>query len=624
MLAAMVTNTRTAKPVTTHDVEGVVVRFAGDSGDGMQLAGTQLTHASAFCGNDISTLPDYPAEIRAPQGSLFGVSGFQINFSSARIHTPGDQIHALVAMNPAALKMNLGDLEPGGILVVNQDAFTKINLSKAGYTENPLENNSLKGYQLFEVPIDTLTAEANKELGLGTKAVARCRNFCALGLVYWLYNRPTEPTRRWIEEKFAGTPGLVEANLNALAAGYHFGETAEMFTSNFRVTKAKIEPGRYRGITGNEATALGLITAAQRAGKPLFYGSYPITPASEILHTLARYKNYNVITFQAEDEIAAITSVIGASFAGALAATGTSGPGLALKSEALGLAISTELPLVVIDVQRGGPSTGLPTKTEQADLLQAIWGRHSESPLPVLAAASPADCFNMTLEAFRIAVTFMTPVILLTDGYLANGAEPWRIPDVATLPTFDVQHPAPRRNGEKFLPYERDEHLARPWALPGTPGLEHRIGGLEKEDLTGDVSYDPENHQKMVELRAAKVARVADGLPPTEILGDAAGGALLLVGWGSTYGAITTAVEHSRRKGMSVSSVHLWYLNPLPNDLGDILRRFDRVLVPELNTGQLVRRLRGRYLIDAQGLNKVQGRPFMVQEIEAKISAILR
>ncbi|MFH0980485.1 MAG: 2-oxoacid:acceptor oxidoreductase subunit alpha [Planctomycetota bacterium] len=619
----MSTATKHGKTVATHEVESVVVRFAGDSGDGMQLAGTQLTNASAYCGNDLSTLPDFPAEIRAPQGSLFGVSGFQIHFSRERVHTPGDQVDALVVMNPAALKMNLRDLEPGGVLVVNRDAFTKINLTKAGYTTNPLEDGSLKGHQVFEVPIDTLTAEANKVLGLGAKAVARCRNFCALGLVYWLYNRPTEPTRRWIEAKFASTPALVEANINALKAGYHFGDTAEMFPSNFRVAKAKIEPGHYRSITGNEATALGLITAAQRAGKLLFYGSYPITPASDILHTLAHYKNYNVVTFQAEDEIAAITSVIGASFAGAFAATGTSGPGLALKSEGLGLAIITELPLVVIDVQRGGPSTGLPTKTEQADLLQAIYGRHSESPLPVLAAATPADCFHMVLEAFRIAVTYMTPVILLTDGYLANGAEPWRIPDVETLPTFDVKHPARPTSGDKFLPYMRDARLARPWALPGTPGLEHRIGGLEKQDITGDVSYDPDNHQRMVNLRAEKVARVAESLPPTQVLGDAQGGDLLLVGWGSTYGAITSAVERCRRKGMSVSSAHLRYLNPLPDDLGDILRRFDQVLVPEMNTGQLRRRLRDEYLIDAQGLNKVQGKPFMIREIEAKITELL-
>ena len=620
----MTTLTKPSREVATHDVEGVVVRFAGDSGDGMQLAGTQLTNVSAICGNDVSTLPDYPAEIRAPQGSLFGVSGFQINFSRARIHTPGDQVSALVAMNPAALKVNLRDLETGGILIVNEDAFNKTNLGKAGYEQSPLDDGSLKGYQLFRVPIDTLTTQANQELGLGTKAVSRCRNFCALGLIYWLYNRPLEATQRWIESKFSSTPALVEANMNALKAGYHFGETAEMFTSNFRVTKATIAPGRYRSITGNEATAIGMITAAQRAGKPLFYGSYPITPASDILHTLAQHKNYNVITFQAEDEIAAIASVIGASFAGALAATGTSGPGLALKSEALGLAVITELPLVVVDVQRGGPSTGLPTKTEQADLLQAIWGRHGESPLPVIAAASPADCFNMALEAFRIAVTYMTPVILLTDGYLANGAEPWRIPAEDTLPRLEIRHPTEVNDGDKFLPYVRDAHLARPWALPGTPGLEHRIGGLEKQDITGNVSYDADNHQRMVDLRAAKVARVAESIPPLEVLGSATGGELLLVGWGSTYGAITTAVEHSRARGLDVSSIHLRYLNPLPKDLGEVLRRFKQVLVPEMNQGQLVRRIRDQYLVDAQGLNKVQGRPFMIQEIEARIREILQ
>lgn len=619
----MSTTVNSTKQVSTQDVEDVVVRFVGDSGDGMQLAGTQLTSASAFCGNDISTLPDYPAEIRAPQGSLFGVSGFQVHFSSTRVHTPGDMVNALVAMNPAALKVSLPDLERGGVLLVDHEAFTKTNLTKAGYASNPLEDDSLQGYRLFQVPIDTLTSEANKDVGLSTKAVMRCRNFCALGVVYWLYNRPMEPTLEWVQTKFASSPALVEANTNALKAGFHFGETAEMFTSNYRVHKARIEPGRYRSITGNEATALGLVTAAQRAGKPLFYGSYPITPASEILHTLAHLKNYNVITYQAEDEIAAMTAVIGASFAGAFAVTGTSGPGLALKSEGLGLAIIMELPMVVVDVQRGGPSTGLPTKTEQADLMQALWGRHGESPLPVIAAASPADCFDMAIEAFRIAVRYMTPVILLTDGYLANGAEPWRIPNLDALPTLEVEHPSPSPDGVPFRPYTRDEHLGRPWALPGTAGLEHRLGGLEKADVTGNVSHDPLNHQRMCELRAEKVARVAEMIPPTTVDGSSSGGELLVVTWGSTYGPTTMAVEHCRQRGLDVSHVHLRYLNPLPPDLGDVLKRFQRLLVPELNGGQLVRRLREVYLCETERFDKIQGKPFAIREIESRITELL-
>ena len=595
------------------------MRFCGDSGDGMQLAGTQMTNASAVFGNDVSTFPDYPAEIRAPIGTLAGVSGFQLNFGAHRLRTPGDRVNALIAMNPAALKANLSDLEPGGVLIVNEDAFSKSNLTKAGYAENPLATEELARYRLFKIPIDKLNAEACADTGLSSRAANRCKNFFALGLAFWLYGRPMEPTLRWIEDKFVRRPAIADANTKALKAGYYFGETAEVFPVRYVIAPAKIPPGRYRKVSGNEATALGLITAAQRAGKTLFYGSYPITPASDILHELSRYKNYNVRTFQAEDEIAAISAVIGAAYAGALAVTGTSGPGLALKGEAVGLAVMTELPMVIVNVQRGGPSTGLPTKTEQADLNQAINGRHGEAPLCVLAAATPADCFHMAMEAFRIATQFMTPVILLTDGYLANGAEPWRIPEIDTLPVFDIKHP---QTGDDFQPYQRDERLARPWALPGTPGLEHRVGGLEKRDVTGEVCYEPDNHEHMVKTRERKIAGIAETIPPLEVIGDAQSD-LLVVGWGSTYGAITTAVERCRDKGMSVSSVHLRYLDPLPRDLGDILRRYDRILVPEMNRGQLQSRLRDRYLLDIQGYHKVQGKPFMIGEIEAKIAEML-
>jgi len=599
--------------------DDVVVRFCGDSGDGMQLAGTQMTNTSAAFGNEISTRPDYPSEIRAPAGTVAGVSGFQLHFGSRTLRTPGDTVDALVAMNPAALKANVADLHHGGILIVNEDAFTPGNLKKAELESNPLEDGSLKDYRLHRVPIDRLNAEACKDTGLPPRAAGRCKNFFALGVVYWLFDRSMEPTLHWIEHKFGRVPAVLDANTKALKAGYHFGETAEMFGQRYVVPKANLPPGMYRQVSGNEATALGLITAAQLAGKPLFYGSYPITPASEILQELSRHKSFDVRTFQAEDEIAAMTSVIGAAYAGAFAVTGTSGPGAALKSEGLGLAIMTELPMVIVNVQRGGPSTGLPTKTEQADLNQAVLGRNGEAPLCVLAAATPADCFAMAIEAFRIAVKYMTPVVLLTDGYLANGAEAWRIPDIDELPKFDIQHP---RAGDDFQPYARDEHLARPWAIPGTPGLEHRIGGLEKKDVFGGVSHDPDNHQIMCELRRAKIDRIAEDIPPQEILGDDSGD-LLVVGWGGTYGAITTAVERCQAKGMSVSSVHLRYIDPMPADLGDILRRFKRVVVPEMNLGQLLHRLRSEYLIDAIGLNKIQGRPFMIAEIENKIQELL-
>ncbi|MCS6976452.1 MAG: 2-oxoacid:acceptor oxidoreductase subunit alpha [Gemmatales bacterium] len=605
-----------------EELDSVVVRFAGDSGDGMQLAGTQFTNASAIFGNDISTLPDFPAEIRAPAGTLAGVSGFQINFSSQDIYTPGDLVNTLVVMNPAALKTNLKDLEKGGLLIVNSDAFTFNDLRKADYATNPLEDGSLSAYRVIKVPINTLNREALKDIRLSPREVDRCKNFFALGLVYWLYERPLEPTLRWIREKFAKNPAILEANTRALKAGYNFGETTELFPVQYRVPKAHIKPGTYRKITGNEATALGLVTASILCNKTLIYCSYPITPASDILHALAEMRRYGVRTFQAEDEIAAVGAAIGASFGGALGVTGSSGPGLCLKSEAIGLAVMVELPLVVIDVQRGGPSTGLPTKTEQADLLQALFGRNGESPVAVVAPCSPADCFDMIIEAVRIALRFMTPVILLSDGYLGNGAEPWLIPDVNALPRIEISHPTKPNHDGQFMPYLRDERLVRQWALPGTPGLEHRIGGLEKEDVTGNVSYDPINHEKMVRIRAQKVANIANEIPPLSVNGPEEGD-LLVIGWGGTFGSITTAVNRARRKGLKVASAHLRYLNPMPKNTGEVLRRYKRVLVPELNCGQLLLLLRGRYLVDAVGLNKIQGKPFLVSEIESEIYRLI-
>ncbi|MCP4591743.1 MAG: 2-oxoacid:acceptor oxidoreductase subunit alpha [bacterium] len=601
------------------ELEEIAVRFCGDSGDGMQLAGAQMTDTSALFGNEISTLPDFPAEIRAPVGTLAGVSCFQVNFGAHELRTPGDRLHALIAMNPAALKASIGDLEPGGVIIADIDAFTARNLTKAGYAESPLENQDLDHYRVFKVPIGRLTATACADPGLGERVIRRCKNFFALGLVYWLYSRQMESTLRWLEQKFENKPDLAQANIKALKAGYYYGDTAEIFPARYVVPPAKIRPGRYRKVSGNEAMALGLITAARRAGKTLFCGSYPITPATDILHELAKHKNHDVRTFQAEDEIAAITSAIGAAYGGAFAVTGTSGPGLSLKSEALGLAVMTELPLVVINVQRAGPSTGMPTKTEQSDLNQALGGRHGEAPLCVLAAARPVDCFDVALEAFRIATEFMTPVIVLMDGYLGNGAEPWRIPEIDALPTFDISHPTV---ADQCEPYGRDERLVRPWILPGTPGLEHRIGGLEKRDVTGEVCYESANHEHMVKLREKKIAGIAASIPSLEVLGSESGD-LLLVGWGSTYGAITTAVERCRAEGLDVSSIHLRHLEPMPGNLGDILKRFDRVLVPELNRGQLVHRLRDKFLVDAQGFHKVQGSPFLIREIESEIKRTL-
>jgi len=606
------------KRVETRDT--VVIRFAGDSGDGMQVTGMQFTTESALAGNDLATLPDFPAEIRAPAGTLAGVSAFQLNFSSNEVFTPGDDLDVLVAMNPAALKMNVSDLKSGGILIVDREGFNEQNLKKAEYESNPLEDGSLDRYQLFQAEVTRLTSAALKDLGLSARSVFRCRNFFCLGMTSWLYHRPMEPAEAWIKERFKKTPELVEANVRALRAGFNFAENAELFAVSYEIRPARIAPGKYRNITGNTATALGFVCAATKAGRPLFLGSYPITPASDVLHELSGWKQYGVYTFQAEDEIAGIGAALGAAFGGAIAITTTSGPGMNLKAETVGLALAVELPIVVTDIQRAGPSTGMPTKTEQADLLMAMYGRHGESPVPVLAAATPADCFRMAFEAVRIAVKYMTPVVLLTDGYLANGAEPWLIPDPATLPEVPV---AFRTEASGFFPYLRDEEtLSRPWVVPGTPGLEHRIGGLEKEYLTGNVSYAPTNHEQMIRVRARKIAGIIREIPPLEVFGPPEG-ELLVVGWGSTYGSITQAVRELQAAGHAVAHVHLRHLNPLPADLGGILRRYPRVLVPEMNLGQLVRLIRAEYLVDAIGFNKIQGRPFKVSEIVSRCSKLL-
>ncbi len=608
------------RPKAREELETVVIRFAGDSGDGMQLAGTQFTIETAFAGNDLSTLPDFPAEIRAPAGTLAGVSGFQLRFSSHEVFTPGDVCDVLVAMNPAALKVNLDELKPNGMLIVDGETFTDANLRKAEYSTNPLRDGSLARFQVFEVDVTKLTTNALAGSGLSNKATVRCKNFFALGLTSWLFHRPIEPTLDWIAEKFAKTPALADANARVLKAGYNFGDTTELFHTSYEVRPAQIAPGTYRNVTGNTATALGFVAAARRAGRPLFLGSYPITPASDILHELSTYKQYGVYTFQAEDEIAAIGAALGAAFGGAIAITTTSGPGMNLKAETMGLAVMVELPIVVTDIQRGGPSTGLPTKTEQADLLLAMYGRHGECPLPILAAATPADCFATAFEAVRIAVRYMTPVVLLSDGYIANGAEPWRVPRAADLPPIPVVF---RSDPEGYQPYMRDpDSLARPWVIPGTPGLEHRIGGLEREDVTGNVSYAPVNHEHMVRVRARKIAGIVAEIPPTEVTG-ATEGDLLVLGWGSTYGAIEGAVQELTGGGAKVAHAHLRYLNPLPPDLGAILGRYRRVLVPEMNLGQLVRLIRAEYLVDAHGLNKIQGRPFKQSEIVARAHTLL-
>jgi 2-oxoglutarate ferredoxin oxidoreductase subunit alpha len=611
--------TQIREPEVT-ELERVTIRFAGDSGDGMQLTGSQFTRTAAAFGNDVSTFPDFPAEIRAPAGSLPGVSGFQLSFSSSDIHTPGDQPDVLVAMNPAALKTNIADLPPGGAVIVNSDAFTPQNLGKAAYESNPLTDGSLKAYAVFQVPMTTLNTASAEGLGLTSKQIDLSKNFFTLGLVFWLYERSLEPTLLWIEEKFGARPVVAEANARALRAGYAYGETTEMFHAHYRVRPARLDPGTYRNITGNEAAALGFLAAAQRAGLELFYASYPITPASDILHQLSGYKRFGVKTYQAEDEIAAMGAAIGASYGGALGLTGTSGPGLALKSEALGLAVMTELPVVVVNVQRGGPSTGLPTKTEQADLLQAMFGRNGESPIPVLAPATPGECFDYALEASRIALKYMTPVLYLTDGYLGNGAEPWRIPDIGDLPAIGKENAT---DPATFRPYLRDpETLARPWALPGTPGLEHRIGGLEKADVSGVVSYDPDNHHRMTVLRDRKVAGIVDDIPDLEVFGPTEGD-LLIVGWGSTYGAIRSAVERLQAAGRSVAHAHFRHINPFPPNTEAVLRSFRTVVAPELNLGQLSWLLRARYLVDVRGFNLVRGKPFKISDIEEEASRLL-
>jgi 2-oxoglutarate ferredoxin oxidoreductase subunit alpha len=601
-------------------IDKACIRFCGDSGDGMQITGSQFTNTAALYGNDLATFPDFPAEIRAPAGTLPGVSGFQVHFSSSDVYTPGDAVDVLVAMNPAALKMNLPDLRTNGILIVNLDNFKENDLRKAQISVSPLEDHSLDGYRLFAVELTKLTRAALKELGLDAKSMDRCKNFFALGMCYWLYNRSMDSTLRYLEDKFKGKPQLVAANRMAMQAGYSYCEATEAFQISYEIPPAKLSPGTYRNISGNAALAMGFVAASDKAGIPLFLGSYPITPASDILHELSQYKDFGVITFQAEDEIAAVTSAIGAAYTGALGITTTSGPGMALKTEAIGLAVAVELPLVICDIQRGGPSTGLPTKTEQADLLQALFGRNSEAPIPVLAPSTPGDCFWVALEASRIAIKYMVPVIVLSDGYLANGAEPWKIPDISELPEIPVHF---ETNAEDFHPYRRNPNtLARPWAVPGTPGLEHRVGGIEKQDVTGNINYDPLNHERMVRLRAAKVEAVADDIPDVVPAGDQSGD-LLIVAWGSTHGPITAALKTAREKGQSVGHVHLRHLNPLPKNLGEVLKRYRHVLVPEMNMGQLLMILRAKYLVDAQGYNKIQGKPFKQSEIEQRIDEIL-
>ena len=638
------------KPI--EELDSVVVRFAGDSGDGMQLAGTQLTNTSALAGNDVATFPDFPAEIRAPKGTLAGVSGFQVHFASRDIYTPGDLVDVLVAMNPAALSENLRFLQPHGTLIVDEDAFDARGLKLARVESNPLEDGSLDEYQVIRVPLTSLTREAVEGAGVGRKLATRCRNFFAMGLIYWLYGRDLEPTLRWVRHRFRDRPEVRDADVEALRTGWNFGETTEALTRSYHVPPAALEPGEYRNITGNQALACGLIAAAELSGKQLFYGSYPITPASDILHELARHKRFGVRTFQAEDEIAAVTSAIGAAYGGAMAVTASSGPGIALKTEAMGLAVMFELPLLVLSIQRGGPSTGLPTKPEQSDLLQVMFGRSGEAPLPVLAASGPTDCFDVVLEAWRIATRLMTPVVVLSDAFVANGAEPWRLPDVAGFEPIEVSHPGagggqpapspslPRESGGKagraassagtgFRPYARDEWLARPWALPGTPGLMHRIGSLEKQDGTGNVSYDPDNHEHMVKLRAQKVANAVNLIPDLEVTGPESG-KLLVLSWGGTLGVCREAVGRVRAAGGAggngigaVAHAHLRHLNPLPANTGAVLARYERVLVPELNLGQLALLLRARYLVDVVSLGKVRGRPFWVKDVTGVIEEML-
>ncbi len=612
-----------SEPADVTEVERIIIRFAGDSGDGMQLTGDRFTSASALFGNDLATLPEFPAEIRAPAGTLAGVSAFQIHISDHEIATPGDAPDVLVAMNPAALRSDLSTVSAGGTVIVNEDAFEERNLAKAGYEANPLEDGSLDGYTVVGCPMTSLTKQVCKDLGVKPRDAERSKNFFALGLVSWLYSRPVEPTMIWIEEKFRGRETVIAANKAAFKAGHAFGETAELSESRLVVRPAALEPGTYTNINGNTALSWGLVAASSQAGLPIFLGSYPITPASDILHELSKHKNFGVRTFQAEDEIAAVGAALGAAYGGHIGVTTTSGPGIALKGETMGLAVSLELPLIVIDIQRGGPSTGLPTKTEAADLLMAMYGRHGEAPMPIVSARSPSDCFDTALEAVRIAIRYRTPVMLLSDGYLANGTEPWRLPDLGDLPEIPVvfasQANAVDDEGEPvFWPYVRNDEMARPWAVPGTEGLMHRIGGIEKEDGTGNISYAPDNHARMVELRAARIARIAEDLPPAEIAGDA-DATVVVVGWGSTWGAITDAVRRLRGRGLRLAHVHLRHLHPFPANLGEVLRGFDTVLVPEMNLGQLSRMLRAEYLVDARCIPKVSGQPFTAAEMVAYI-----
>jgi 2-oxoglutarate ferredoxin oxidoreductase subunit alpha len=619
----------TAERAESREIDRVIIRFAGDSGDGMQLTGDRFTSASALLGNDLATLPEFPAEIRAPAGTLAGVSAFQVHISDHEITTPGDAPNVLVAMNPAALRSELHLLESGGTVIVNEDAFTDRNLDKAGYEDNPLDDESLKAYTVYQIPMTSLTKQAVEGLGVKPRDAERSKNLFALGVISWMYTRPAQPTIDWVNAKFAGKPQVRDANVAAFKAGHAFGETAELFEYKYSVKPAALEPGHYTNITGNTALAWGLVAAGQQAKLPVFLGSYPITPASDILHELSKHKNFGIRTLQAEDEIAAIGAALGAAYGGHLGVTTTSGPGVALKSETMGLAVSLELPLLLIDIQRGGPSTGLPTKTEGADLLLAMFGRHGESPLPIVAASSPADCFATAIEAARLALKYRTPVIVLSDGYLANGSEPWKLPDVDSLPDISVDFAtAPNHTdddgNEVFWPYLRDpDTLARPWAVPGTPGLEHRIGGIEKEDGTGNISYDPDNHEQMTRLRAAKIAGIADDIPPVEVEGDVDDAEVLVLGWGSTWGAIAGAVDRVRDGGRRVAQAHLRHLNPFPANLGDVVTRYPKVLIPEMNLGQLSLLVRGRYLVDARSVSKVRGAPFTAGELEQAILGVL-
>lgn len=610
---------------STEILDRVIIKFAGDSGDGMQLTGTQFTNTAALFGNDLSTFPDFPAEIRAPQGTLAGVSGYQLHFGSINIYSPGDKCDVLVAMNAAALKANLRNLKNGGTIIVNTDGFDPKNLRLANYPDgkNPLEDGSLSNYRVVTMDVTKMTRLALTDSGLGTKEIDRAKNMFVLGFLYWMYNRSLDNSIKFLEEKFGKKPDILSANIKILKAGYHYGDTSETFTTRYDVQPAPMPPGIYRNIMGNQATAMGLIAASQKSSLPLFYGTYPITPASDILHELAKYKSFGVRTFQAEDEIAAICSTIGASFGGNLGVTASSGPGIALKGEAMGLAVMLEIPLVICNIQRGGPSTGLPTKTEQSDLFQALYGRNGEAPMPVISASSPADCFETIFEACRIAIEYMTPVIFLSDGYIANGSEPWRFPQSKDLKEIKVSF-IKEKNGDKYLPYKRDEKLSRPWAIPGTKGLEHRIGGIEKQHETGNISYDPENHEFMVHMREAKVEKVADSIPNQKLDSGNEKGKLLILGWGSTYGAIKTACIEARKEGYDVSHAQLRYIKPFPKNLGELLYGFDKVLIPEMNTGQLIKIIRDKYLIPAIGLNKIKGLPFNAGEIKEKIAELLK